>query len=497
MVAGEEMSGRLEWRINVSNGASKVLEPERGLVGRVWHKMYSLMIMKIWKFLVDCWKIGVAEPRKFIHCVKVGVALSVVSLFYYMRPLYEGVGGNAMWAIMTVVVVSEYTVGSTIYKSVNRVIATTIAGSIGVGVHWVASHCDRRYQPFVLGASVFVFASAATFSRFIPTVKARFDYGAMIFILTFSLVSISGYRVEELVMMAQNRASTVAIGISLVILVSMLCWPVWAGDHLHNQTINNLDKLANSLEGHVADYFNNEENHKISEEELKKKLQGYKCVLNSKATEESMANFAIWEPAHGRFYFGYPWKQYLKIGAAARNCAYCIDSLNSCIDSKLQVPEFLKNHIVNKCTRLSSCCSDVLKELATSIKTRERRSNIDFLVDKMIFQVDEFQNAIKVVPCEILLQVSTTNEDSVDRSGEKIENSNQSSLLDVMPLGMLSTLLIEIVGRIEEIVQEVDKLANMAEFKIEKEKKLQEIQPSACNQISPQGQETMKTIEEV
>lgn len=105
------MSGRLEWRINVSNGASKVLEPERGLVGRVWHKMYSLMIMKIWKFLVDCWKIGVAEPRKFIHCVKVGVALSVVSLFYYMRPLYEGVGGNAMWAIMTVVVVSEYTVG--------------------------------------------------------------------------------------------------------------------------------------------------------------------------------------------------------------------------------------------------------------------------------------------------------------------------------------------------------------------------------------------------
>lgn len=92
-------------------------------------------------------------------------------------------------------------------------------------------------------------ASAATFSRFIPTVKARFDYGAMIFILTFSLVSISGYRVEELVMMAQNRASTVAIGISLVILVSMLCWPVWAGDHLHNQTINNLDKLANSLEG--------------------------------------------------------------------------------------------------------------------------------------------------------------------------------------------------------------------------------------------------------
>ena len=42
--------------------------------------------------------------------------------------------------------------------------------------------------------------------------------------------------------------------------------------------------------GHVADYFNNQENDKISEEELKKKLQGYKCVLNSKATEESMVS---------------------------------------------------------------------------------------------------------------------------------------------------------------------------------------------------------------
>lgn len=94
-------------------------------------------------------------------------------------------------------------------------------------------------------------ASVATFTRFIPTVKARFDYGAMIFILTFSLVSISGYRVDELVMLAQQRVSTIAIGISLCILVSMLFWPVWAGDKLHNQTISNLEKLAISLEGNL------------------------------------------------------------------------------------------------------------------------------------------------------------------------------------------------------------------------------------------------------
>lgn len=66
---------------------------------------------KIWRFLERAWNLGVSEPKKFIHCLKVGLALSFVSLFYYMRPLHDGVGRNAMWAIMTVVVVFEYTVG--------------------------------------------------------------------------------------------------------------------------------------------------------------------------------------------------------------------------------------------------------------------------------------------------------------------------------------------------------------------------------------------------
>lgn len=53
--------------------------------------------------------------------------------------------------------ISVFIAGSTIYKSINRAVATTIAGSLGVGVHWVASHCDRVYQPIILGVSVFIF----------------------------------------------------------------------------------------------------------------------------------------------------------------------------------------------------------------------------------------------------------------------------------------------------------------------------------------------------
>jgi hypothetical protein len=80
-------------------------------------------------------------------------------------------------------------------------------------------------------------------------VKARFDYGAMIFILTFSLVSISGYRVVEVFDLAHRRISTIIIGTALCIIVSMLVCPIWAGQELYTLIFRNMDKLADSLEG--------------------------------------------------------------------------------------------------------------------------------------------------------------------------------------------------------------------------------------------------------
>lgn len=55
------------------------------------------------------------DMRKLIHSIKVGIALVLVSLLYLLDPLYKQVGGNAMWAIMTVVVVFEFFAGWFIY----------------------------------------------------------------------------------------------------------------------------------------------------------------------------------------------------------------------------------------------------------------------------------------------------------------------------------------------------------------------------------------------
>jgi hypothetical protein len=51
------------------------------------------------------------DIKKMIHSIKVGISLVLVSLLYILNPLFDQVGENAMWAIMTVVVISEFNAG--------------------------------------------------------------------------------------------------------------------------------------------------------------------------------------------------------------------------------------------------------------------------------------------------------------------------------------------------------------------------------------------------
>ncbi|KAJ4840918.1 hypothetical protein Tsubulata_001114 [Turnera subulata] len=474
MAEGKKPTSGVEWRINVEDGSSRTLFPEAGPTCRLWVGLKGLMaglVSNVWSFLVKAWELGVDDPRKVIHCLKVGMALTVVSLFYYMRPLYEGVGGNAMWAIMTVVVVFENTVGATVSKSLNRVFATTLAGFLAFGVHWVAGQSGEKLEPVIIGSSVFLLASAATFSRFIPSVKQRFDYGAMIFILTFSLVTVSGYRVDKLFKLAQERVSTIIIGTSLCVLVTMLICPIWAGQELHFLIIRNMEKLANSLEGCIMEYFNPDGDHTEGEKQPDKKLLGYKCVLGSKAAEESMANFARWEPAHGRFNFKHPWQQYLKIGASMRSCAYYVEALTSCIDSETQAPEQVKKHMSNNCRKVSSNSCSVIKELVKTMKTMKKSSTIDLLVEEMNSTVQDLQNDLKHLSNAFNQPESPIPEDKKTETNTTTSAATTIPLIEVIPIVTFASLLAEVAARVQDIADAVEELGKLAEFKVADDEK--------------------------
>ena len=65
-------------------------------------------VREIWR---EGRRVGKEDPRRIVHSFKVGLALALVSSFYYYPPLYDNFGVNAMWAVMTVVVVFEFSVG--------------------------------------------------------------------------------------------------------------------------------------------------------------------------------------------------------------------------------------------------------------------------------------------------------------------------------------------------------------------------------------------------
>lgn len=92
-------------------------------------------------------------------------------------------------------------------------------------------------------------AAISTFSRFFPRIKARYDYGMVVFILTFSMVAVSGYRIDELFTLAHQRFSTILIGAASCTTISLCIYPVWAGQDLHKLVASNIEKLANYLQG--------------------------------------------------------------------------------------------------------------------------------------------------------------------------------------------------------------------------------------------------------
>jgi hypothetical protein len=82
--------------------------------GRSWLKALSVkfkanMVGMAWNIK----KLGQEDPRRVVHSLKVGLALTLVSTLYYLS-LSKTFGVDAIWAVMTVVLVFEFSVGKSL-----------------------------------------------------------------------------------------------------------------------------------------------------------------------------------------------------------------------------------------------------------------------------------------------------------------------------------------------------------------------------------------------
>ncbi|CAN7018161.1 hypothetical protein F2Q70_00027970 [Brassica cretica] len=387
-------------------------------------------------------RVAKEDPRRVVHSFKVGLVLSLVSSFYYYQPLYDSFGVNAMWAVMTVVVVFEFSVGATLGKGLNRVAATLFAGALGIGAHHLASLSGSTGEPILLAIFVFIQAALSTFVRFFPRVKARYDYSLLIFILTFALISVSGFREEQVLVLTHKRISTVIIGGFSCVLISIFVCPVWAGQDLHSLLASNVEKLSFFLLEFGDKYCETVKDGDTKEVDKRKNdFDNYKSVLNSKSNEESLANFAKWEPGHGQFRFRHPWKQYLSIGGLIRQCAYRIDALNSYLNADIQVSIDIRKKLEEPLRRMSLESGKAMKEMSVSLTKMIKPSSSDL-------HVRNAQSACKSLT-------------SLLHSGilKEVESQELISLLTAI------SLLIDIINLTENILESLHELASAARFK--------------------------------
>ncbi|KAJ6851381.1 aluminum-activated malate transporter 12-like [Iris pallida] len=350
---------------------------------------------------------------------------------------------------------------------------------------------------------------ASTYIRFYPHIKKNYDYGVVVFLLTFNLITVSSYRVQNVFHLAQQRLYTIAIGCSICLAMSFLILPCWSGEDLHRSTVYKLEGLARSIEACVNEYFKDNEIAVTEEAEASNESiqKGYRAVLDSKSSEESLAHFASWEPRFSRQCHKYPWHLYVKIGAIMRHFAYTAAALHGCLESQIQTPQSVRSLFRDPCTRVAREVSTVLLELSTSIENR-RRLSPDSLTDNLQEALQALNSAIKSQPRLFLgsnsanrtlmewkydkenslrvalssartdasPQLEFRNKKAPDHSkdpGERRQLRPSLSKLaitslefsEALPFAAFASLLVEMVARLDLVIQEVEELGRAANFK--------------------------------
>ncbi|XP_056845458.1 aluminum-activated malate transporter 13 isoform X2 [Raphanus sativus] len=335
---------------------------------------------KMKNILKNLWNVGKEDTRRLKHALKVGVSLTLVSLLYLMEPFFKG---------------------ATLRKGLNRGLGTLIAGSLAYLIEFVAINSGKIFGGIFIGAAVFIIGSTITYMRFVPYVKKNYDYGMLVFLLTFNLITVSSYRIDTVIKIAHQRLLTIAMGIGICLFMSLLVFPIWSGDDLHMSTVSKLQGLSRSTEACVTKYF--EEKEKDNEDSNSDSddddviYKGYKTVLDSKSSDEALAMYASWEPRHSLRCHKFPSQQYIKIGSVLRKFGHTVVALHGCLQTEIQTPTSIRILFKDPCVRLAGEICKVLSELSESILNK-RHCSPEILSDNLEVALKDLNAAIKSQP---------------------------------------------------------------------------------------------------
>ncbi|XP_004300841.1 PREDICTED: aluminum-activated malate transporter 9-like [Fragaria vesca subsp. vesca] len=393
---------------------------------------FRAWMWRVWEFTKE-------DSNRVKFAFKVGLAVLLVSLLILFRAPYEVFGTNIIWSILTVAIMFEYTVGATFNRGFNRALGSLLAGVLAISVAQVALRSGRVAEPIIIGISIFIVGAVTSFMKLWPSL-VPYEYGFRVILFTYCLIVVSGYRMSmgNPMRTAMDRLYSIAIGGFVAVFVNVLVFPIWAGELLHKELVNNFNSVADSLEECVRKYLADDgtehpEFSKTVMDEFPDEPAYRKCrsTLNSSAKLESLAVSAKWEPPHGRFrHFFYPWSEYVKVAAVLRYCAYEVMALHGVLHSEIQAPYNLRITFQSEIKEASSQAAELVRSLGQDISNM-KRTTMTSLLKRVHSSTEKLQRAIDIHSYLLTSSFDPPDSNNISKPLPKLTQTLSSTFSDL------------------------------------------------------------------